>query len=783
MEQKGRVERNFSRFVVWAALATTLLIGCGGGGGGSGGGAGPFDSVAPAVVSSAPADGAIDVAIDASLKIAFTEPVDPVTVNGTTVKIRAGDTEMAGSVCCAHDTITFTPATNWGFATTYTVTISGGTSGVKDLAGNFLAADHTWTFSTGQAPDTSPPAVTAMNPFNGATGVSVNAIITVSFSEVVTNVTSETFQLAAGGIAISGAVTTSGSTAIFTPSAPLASNTTYTAAVTTEVTDQTGNSLAAAHTWTFSTGQASDAIPPRLTAMNPINGATGVSVNTTVTAIFSEVVTNATQATIRLETGGVAVPGEVTISGSTTIFTPSAPLAYNTTYITTVSTGVTDLAGNPLSAAASWTFTTTRQSEGPITIISSGTDSVSGAQLAMDATGTAVAVWIQGNWIWSNRYVSGTGWTVATRINSGTGGAEAPQVAMGGNGAATAVWRQWDGAQYSIYANRYVPGIGWETATVIETLSGEAGGPQVAMDNNGNAITVWPPSDGSTGNIFANHYVLGTGWGMEALIQATVGDAYLPQVVMNNGDAFSVWIQYDPKPSIHANRYVLGTGWGTETRLDTAAKNAYSPQVAMDGSGKALAVWGASGGSVLDNSFGGGIWVNRYVPGTGWETPTAIWTSTWGGGQSQISMDGAGNALVVWKCAYPVGGGSYGSIMESRIMTSSYVPGTGWTEPAYLDTRVSSWGHQGSEPKVAMDHKGNAIAVWHQSANGIGPWHVYASYYVSGTGWGTANVVETSAEDALFPRVVTDGDGNFIILWQQWDGTRYNVSAVRYQVP
>ena len=44
-------------------------------------------------------------------------------------------------------------------STVYTVTIKGGTSGVKDLAGNALVNDYSWTFTT-VAVDITPPTVT-----------------------------------------------------------------------------------------------------------------------------------------------------------------------------------------------------------------------------------------------------------------------------------------------------------------------------------------------------------------------------------------------------------------------------------------------------------------------------------------------------------------------------------------------------------------------------------------------------------------------------------------------
>src|SRR5947208_14306894 len=51
--------------------------------------------------------------------------------------------------------------------TSYTATVKGGASGAKDLAGNALAADKVWSFTT-IILDTTPPTVSLTAPSNGA---------------------------------------------------------------------------------------------------------------------------------------------------------------------------------------------------------------------------------------------------------------------------------------------------------------------------------------------------------------------------------------------------------------------------------------------------------------------------------------------------------------------------------------------------------------------------------------------------------------------------------------
>ena len=107
----------------------------------------------------------------------------------------------------------------------------------------------------GGAPtDSIAPTVSSTNPANNATGVAVNSVITVTFSEMMdaSTITTATFTLDNG---VTGTVTYADTTATFTQTGQLASNTTYTATITTNANDAAGNAMAANHEWTFTTAQ------------------------------------------------------------------------------------------------------------------------------------------------------------------------------------------------------------------------------------------------------------------------------------------------------------------------------------------------------------------------------------------------------------------------------------------------------------------------------------------------------------------------------------------------
>ena len=184
-----------------------------------------------------------------------------------------------------------------------------------------------------------------------------------------------------------------------------------------------------------------------------------------------------------------------------------------------------------------------------------------GPQIAFDAAGNAIAVWYQDDGtrenIWAN-YFDGTDWGTAELIETDNAGyASIPQIAFDAAGNAIAVWVQSDGSRRNIWAN-YFDGAAWGTAELIETdNAGDAGGPQIAVDATGNAIAVWAQDDGTRYNIWANCFD-GATWGTAELIETDdAGDAWVPQIAVDgDGNAIAAWVQNDgTRNNIWANYF------------------------------------------------------------------------------------------------------------------------------------------------------------------------------------------------------------------------------------
>jgi hypothetical protein len=152
-------------------------------------------------------------------------------------------------------------------------------------------------------------------------------------------------------------------TAIFAVTGSYPAGESFTATITTAAESIGLLPLASNYVWTFTTGAGPDTTPPLVSATNPADSSTGVGTNQKIVATFDKGMdsTTITGTTFTLMGPGVTpVLGNVTYStiGDTATFTPSSALAASTTYTATVTTGATDLSGNPLASSFVWTFTT-----------------------------------------------------------------------------------------------------------------------------------------------------------------------------------------------------------------------------------------------------------------------------------------------------------------------------------------------------------------------------------------------------------------------------------------
>jgi hypothetical protein len=363
------------------------------------------ETIQPKVTTFNPANGATGIPLLSTITATFSEPVQPSTISTSTFQVKdSGGATVPGTVTMEPagvppKVIVFKPSSQLASSKTYSVTI---TTGVKDLAGNPLASVAKSFFTTGTqasggtaspTEDTAPPKVVNISPRNGAIGVQLSSPITATFSEplLVTTVKPGTIYVEAlpmhtriqGNVMLS----TDGKTVKFQPATQVSAPW-FIVVIMPEIRDLKGNAVNAPVVWAYSTiaapagttqppggptqppgATSTDTVQPRVISFNPPNGATAESLLPTISATFSEPMQVSTVSTSTFQVkdvSGVIVPGTVTMSAPNlnAVFKPSSQLASSKTYSVTITTGVKDLAGNPLASVAKSFFTTGTQASG-----------------------------------------------------------------------------------------------------------------------------------------------------------------------------------------------------------------------------------------------------------------------------------------------------------------------------------------------------------------------------------------------------------------------------------
>ncbi|HKD79475.1 MAG TPA: Ig-like domain-containing protein, partial [Candidatus Angelobacter sp.] len=332
-------------------------------------GTGP-DLVAPAVINENPFNGAGNVPVNTPIMVETSEPIDPGTVNSSTLLVQDDVTfqGVAGNYSVSTDgrTINFLPNVPLPVSRTFSVFFNF--RGITDVSGNVLgcAILCDYSFTTGTTTDVAAPTVVGVSPANGLTGVPINAQVLIQFSEPIDDLTLNQITLTGGGpVNVISRLSNANQTLTLVPVVPLNPNTTYTISVS-GVLDLSGNALTAPSTTTFTTGTGADIVPAAVTLTSPVNGATGVLTTATIQVQFSKRVDPLTVNSVDFEVlpqgASVPIPGTISVSadGLTTTFTPSSPLNPSAGYFINVSSSILDLEGQPVQGTFT-SFTTGTQ--------------------------------------------------------------------------------------------------------------------------------------------------------------------------------------------------------------------------------------------------------------------------------------------------------------------------------------------------------------------------------------------------------------------------------------
>ncbi|HOT92684.1 MAG TPA: Ig-like domain-containing protein [Anaerolineae bacterium] len=231
-----------------------------------------------------------------------------------------------------------------------------------------LATDGLNTASAVAGPFTiaNPVGVDWVSPAPAETNVNVDQPLYAGFRAALdpTTVNSATFTLSGGPYGtVRGLVRYDAASreATFIPQTRLAYSTTYTARISATIRTLDGTPLAEGMTWSFTTEP--DFSPPRPTLLSPQHGAFNAPRNAVVAVAWDRALDASTLTTATFQVAemtGDVITGSVAYDAAThtATFTPNALLTPYTTYVVTLTAGISDTLGNATYDPTVWVFTT-----------------------------------------------------------------------------------------------------------------------------------------------------------------------------------------------------------------------------------------------------------------------------------------------------------------------------------------------------------------------------------------------------------------------------------------
>jgi hypothetical protein len=196
--------------------------------------------------------------------------------------------------------------------------------------------------------------------------------------------------------------------------------------------------------------------------------------------------------------------------------------------------------------------------------------------------------------------------------------------------------------------------------------------------------------------------------------------------------------------------------WLAPLDLSAAGQTALNPHVKVDPQGNTVAVWERFDGTtyIVQSAVrpAGGVWqapVDLSVAGQYAEVP-------------QLALDPQGNAVAVW---------TRRNGTNFIIQSASRPAGGVWQAPVDL----SLAGGNASNPQVAVDPQGNAVAVWFRSnaTNYI----IQAAARPAGGVWQAPVDLSVAGQNAYDPQVALDSQGNAVAVWERSNGSNFIIQS------
>lgn len=329
----------------------------------------PTDNQPPTVTNTDPVSGATNVPADKTIILTFSESIQSSTnYSSITVKDYYNQTMVIDKVI-NNSILTISTLSSFNGGMTYTVNIPAGA--VRDLAGNQLLNNFTFTFTV--APDSTPLSITATIPEDNQTLEPINEI-KISFNDSIqegANFYNITLRDDANNLLDFEAIVSENEyELILSTDENLSHGITYTVHIPSDaVIDLTGRPLLDDYCFSF------NIVPPlSVTATNPENNQFHTSVDTAITITFNKPIragSNFNDGIFLMQLNSLdSVSVTRSIYGNTLTITPEEPLVENNGYNVIIdSEAVEDMEGVPWTNSLDYNFFTFNNSNDALMIL------------------------------------------------------------------------------------------------------------------------------------------------------------------------------------------------------------------------------------------------------------------------------------------------------------------------------------------------------------------------------------------------------------------------------
>jgi hypothetical protein len=280
----------------------------------------------------------------------------------------------------------------------------------------------------------------------------------------------------------------------------------------------------------------------------------------------------------------------------------------------------------------------------------------------------------------------------------------------------------------------------------LQTLTGPGENPsnlEVAVNAEGRSAFAWKASNGIRARVRSAVGALGP-----IRTMSTVADAppEHPRVAVDAaGNALVTWhwieVLYH---QVDARHLSAASVLGPLKMLSPVGENSISPEVATNPSGRAVVVW-----------MGSDEIRARAVTAANVLGP--LKTLSEGGSLPQfprIAVEDDGDAVTAWQ--------REGRI-QTRTLSRAGVLGQLLT--------ISPAGVSATNAQVAVDADGDTVFAWEVFTGTIG--RVQARFRSKGGVFGPIRTLSTAGQNASDVRIAMNADGDAVITWQQFDGTKW----------